>query len=221
MNATYAFTDEELVPHTQPTACYAFVDCETTGFAKLRNGVLTFATYITDANYNLLDEYYMEVRPDGSRDVVWTDDAQKVHGITWEKALTFPKIEESVSDLKEFLAKHPPMRFIAHNMAFDRRMVRELFEKTNHLTTEFDKYFPEQECTLKLLKDSGLITGKTRSLGEVCKQLGIDHNHHDAKSDAFVLIEIHKRIYNGKSKGNDAQLAIDEIAMEYEYDNWN
>lgn len=188
---------------------YAFTDVETTGFAKLRNGVITLATYVTDKDHNLIDEFYMEVRPDGAKHVVWSIDAEKVHKIPWERAIKFPPMEESVPRFKEFLDKFGPLTFIAHNMPFDRRMVKELFDKTGHLSVEFSKRFPEQWCTLQLLRKSGLIQSGTKSLGEVCKQLGIEHDHHDARSDAKVLIEIHKRITQS-NQGNDALFTSEE-----------
>lgn len=182
------------------TPAYAFIDCETTGFAAMRHCVITLTCFVTDASYNILGDIDLKFRPDGSKEVCWTDKAQEVHGISWEEAITFPPIADSLEELKAFLDGFGPLPFIAHNVAFDKRMVRDLFNKTLHISSVFDGYFPEFQDTVKLLKESGLITGDSKNLGEVCRQLGIEHNHHDARSDAFVLIEIHRRCKEAHNK---------------------
>jgi DNA polymerase III epsilon subunit-like protein len=198
-------------------ACYAFIDTETTGFDSLRNQVLTLACYVTDEDYNILGEHYGEFRPDGARDIVWSDDAEKVHGISWERAMSFPSLKDSCSQFIDFIKAHGELTFVAHNMPYDRRMLKGTFCRVDG---HFDLYqlFPKHEDTIKLLKDAGLISGKSKSLGGVCKELGIEHNHHDARSDAFVLIEIHKRCKQKKNMGNDALLVTDTVPLEIEYE---
>lgn len=183
-------------------AKYIFIDVETTGFAAMRHCVITLAAYVTDEDHNILGEFYGEFRPNGSKEICWTEDAERVHGITWDTAIKFPPISESLNRFRSFLKPFGPLTLLAHNMPFDRRMIRDLFSKDMAISSEFDNLFPEQFCTLKLLKDSGLVSTKSKSLGGVCTELGIEHNHHDARSDAFVLIEIHKRCYNKQNNGN-------------------
>jgi DNA polymerase III epsilon subunit-like protein len=186
-------------------AHYAFVDSETTGFDAFRHCVITMSMYITDAAYQIVDELHLRIRPDGSRDIVWSLEAQKVHGITWEEAMLFPPLETQAKVLDEFLAKHPPMTFVAHNVAFDRRMIRGMLAKQDRQWA-FYRAFPRFQDTVPLVKKSGLVGGKSKSLGPICKELGIAHDHHDAKSDAFVLIELHKRC--SEALGNDAEAVL-------------
>lgn len=178
---------------------YAFIDVETTGFDPLRNGVLTLACYITDDQYNLVGEHYGEFRPDGKREIVWGEEAEKVHGISWDRAQSFPDMETSSRYFLEFLEKYPPCTFVAHNMAFDRRMVRGTLAR-NDLHFRFYRCFPRFQDTIKLVKEAGLVSSKSKSLGVICKELGIEHDHHDARSDAKVLIQIHKLCTQALSK---------------------
>ena len=43
-----------------------------------------------------------------------------------------------------------------------------------------------------MARRAGIVTGKVTKLNIICEALGIEHNHHDATSDARVLIPIHK-----------------------------
>jgi DNA polymerase III epsilon subunit-like protein len=94
-------------------------------------------------------------------------------------------------------------------MAFDRRMVRGTLSKTDR-HFRFYKCFPRFQDTIKLVKDSGLTTGKSRSLGVICQELGIPHDHHDARSDAKVLIQIHKLATSKLGKENI--MSLTEVA---------
>jgi DNA polymerase III epsilon subunit-like protein len=186
------------------TATYAFTDVETTGFDSLRNCVITLSTYITDADYNIIDEHHGKFRPDGSRSVCWSDGAEKIHGISWEEAMEFPEIDVASELFMTFIEQFPPLIFVAHNVAFDRRMIKGTLSKTDR-HFRLSMAFKEYQDTVKMIKESGLVSSKTKSLGAVCKELGIAHDHHDAKSDAFVLIEIHRRC-NQAPKGDEQLL---------------
>lgn len=173
-------------------AYYAFIDTETTGFDSIRNQVITLSCYVTTKDYELLGEHHGKFRPEGKREIVWSNEAEKVHGISYDEALSFPSIPEGIDAYLEFLRQFPSLIFVAHNTAYDRRMLKGTFSRYDR---HFDLYgaFREYQDTLKMVKNSGLVSSKSKSLGVICKELGIDHDHHDARSDALVLIEIHKR----------------------------
>jgi DNA polymerase III epsilon subunit-like protein len=197
----------------QKSSKYAFIDTETTGFDSLRNQVITLACYVTDEDYQILGEYYGEFRPEGSPDIIWSREAEKVHGISYDEALKFPTILESIESYLGFIRPFSPLTFVAHNLAFDRRMLRGTFSR-------YDRHFELQQCfrdyddTVKLVKNSGLVSSKSKSLGLICKELGIAHDHHDARSDAKVLIEIHKRC---KLKVQDTPILDNTMEEEYVY----
>lgn len=186
---------------------YCFLDVETTGFDSIRNQVLTLACYVTDTDYNILGEHYGEFRPEGKREIIWSDDAAGMHGISYEEALRFPPIKDGISHFYSFIDEVAPggsLTFVAHNGAYDRRMLKGTFSRYDE-HFRLGTIFTTHQDTVKLLKDSGLISGKSKSLGKVCEELGIEHNHHDAKSDAFVLIEIHKRATEASRKKQEQQ----------------
>ena len=99
---------------------YCFLDVETTGFAAMRHCVITLAAFVTDDTYQIIDHIYLEFRPDGSKKVCWTDEAEKIHKIPWEKAIAFPPLEESFFKLRDFLDRFAPLILVAHNMPFER-----------------------------------------------------------------------------------------------------
>jgi DNA polymerase III epsilon subunit-like protein len=173
----------------------AFIDTETTGFDSIRNQVITLSCFITDLDYNILGEHHGYFRPEGKKDIVWSKDAEKVHGISYDEAMAYPTILESINAFYEFLGPYETLTFVAHNAAYDRRMLKGTFSR-------YDKHFRlgtifrEYEDTLKLVRNSGLVSSKSKSLGVICNELGIEHDHHNAKSDARVLIEIHKLCSN-------------------------
>ena len=178
----------------------SFTDTETTGFDAYRNQVITLSSFVTDQDYNIITEFHGRFRPDGRKDIVWSDGAEKIHKITWEEAMEFPTLKDESERYIEWLRSiEDDLDFVAHNMAYDRRMIKgTLFRH--------DLHFPWQNKhrhytdTIKLLKESSLDVGKSKSLGEVCKVLGIEHDHHDAKSDAFVLIKIHELSLKNKAR---------------------
>lgn len=188
-----SFTDIDT--HKSPvesSAVYAFTDVETTGFDSLRNCVITLSTYVTDIHYNIIGEHHGKFRPDGAKDIVWSMGAEEIHKITWAEAIQFPPISESGEEFLKFLEQFPKLIFVAHNAPFDKRMLNGTLSKVDgHF--RFNLAFNGMDDTVKMIKESGLTSGKSKSLGAVCIELGIEHNHHDAKSDAFVLIEIHRR----------------------------
>ena len=193
---------------------YAFIDVETTGFDSIRNQVLTLACYVTDGNYNILGEHYGEFRPEGKKEIVWSEGAEQVHGISYEQAITFPTVAESSASFIGFISQFPSLIFVAHNMAYDRRMIKGTISRVDGLHFDLYTRFREHQDTQKLLKRSGLVSGKSLSLGPVCKELGIEHDHHSAKSDAFVLIEIHKRCTQALNENSAFNNASNEEAKE-------
>jgi DNA polymerase III alpha subunit (gram-positive type) len=195
---------KEMYP-SKADATYCFIDTETTGFDPLRNQVLTLACYVTDESYNILGEHYGEFRPDGKREIVWSEGAEKVHGVSWQQSQAFKDAKEAGEDLLNFLEAFPSLTFIAHNMPFDRRMLRGTLSR-NDQHFRFYKCFPRFMDTIPLVKATGLTSSKSKSLGAICSELCIEHNHHDARSDAKVLIEIHKRCT--QALGNEALMTF-------------
>lgn len=177
------------------TAHYAFIDTETTGFDSIRNQVITLACFVTDKDYNVLGEHDGKFRPEGSRDIVWSKEAEKVHGISYDEAVSFPSIPEGIDAFIGFIEQYPRLIFVAHNCAYDRRMLKGTFSRYDR---HFDLYrnFRDYDDTLKLVRRTGLVSSKSKSLGAICKELKIKHNHHDARSDAEVLIKLHKLCRN-------------------------
>lgn len=192
---------------------YCFLDTETTGFDSLRNQVISLAAYITDPDYNLLGEFSTGIRPVGSKDVVWSLQAEDVHGITWHEAREFPELPEVHELLVNFL--NPWKRelvMVAHNMPFDRRMIKGTWsriEKHNEILS----YYRDFQCTLSMSRKSGLLPKKMTRLNHICEHLGIELDHHDAKSDAKALISLHRFL---TTNGQDNAILINQMGIEFD-----
>lgn len=186
-------------------------DTETTGFDSIRNQVITLSTFMVDKDYNVIGEHHGKFRPEGKKEIVWSVGAEEVHKISYDEAMTFPPIKQACEEYLQFLHKFQRSIMVAHNLPYDRRMLKGTFSRYD---LHFDLYnaFSDYQDTVKLVKDSGLVSSKSKSLGAVCKELGIAHDHHDAKSDAFVLIEIH-RLCNNR-KGNNALISFSDTGLE-------
>lgn len=172
----------------------SFTDVETTGFDSFRNQVITLSTFITDSSYKIINEFHGRFRPEGKKDLVWSTGAEDVHKISWEEAMEFPTVlEESQRYIEWLHSIDNDLEFVAHNMPYDRRMIRGTLFR-NDLHFPFNLKHREFSDTAQMIKKVMPSDLKSRSLGNVCTYYGIDHNHHDAKSDAFVLIRLHEII---------------------------
>ncbi len=76
-------------------AKYAFFDVETSGVHPMQHSILSIAIYVTDEHHNILGEFYEAVHPGftvkdyklgHSTVTLWSEDAEKVHGISWRDA---------------------------------------------------------------------------------------------------------------------------------------
>lgn len=161
------------------------------GFDSCRNHIITLSAFFTNAEHNIQSEFHGRFRPMGKKEVCWSDKAQEVHGISWEEAMEFPPAKQTAEEYCHHLSKLPPHAFIAHNTPYDKRMILGLLGMLD-LQWEFYRAFKEFQDTVKLVRDTKLVSSKSKSLGAICKELGIEHTHHDAASDAKVLIPIHK-----------------------------
>jgi len=188
---------------------YFICDAEFTGLDPIRNDLLEVCILVADKNYNLIDSFYSQVRPELINDVTWESEAQQVHGISKRKAKTFPRRRDFCISLLWFLKPYLNSEniFVCHALPekfFDKRrgqmswrfidyyFLEWAFRKEN-LQWSFWKIFSCDKLisTIQLArKHSGEYRG--HSLDKWVKVINFDLNHHTAESDAMACYELFK-----------------------------
>lgn len=125
------------------------IDWETSGAAfgkdssKFFQGISFGAIVFRTADFSVVEELYCMVKFDESK-WQWSDEAQKIHGLTREKleAEGFTA-EEAAGALAELILKYfgnTKVMFLGHNPEFDRRF-------TNQLLLNIDVEFSTERVT--------------------------------------------------------------------------
>ncbi len=104
-----------------------------------------------------------------------------IHGITWQDVRT----KRTFGQLWKELASHfEGIDFVvAHNASFDRRVLRECCSTYGIAVPDV-----EFHCTVKLARN--VLGIRPANLWNVCRELGIKLNHHEAGSDSEACARI-------------------------------
>lgn len=151
---------------------YAIVDIETTGGSAGKDRITEIAIYKHDGK-TVIDEYTSLVNPEKNIPYHIT----QLTGISNEMVADAPYFYEIAKDIVEFTKE---CIFVAHNVAFDYRFVKNEFAQ---LGFQFQK---DTLCTVKLSRK--LLPGhRSYSLGNLCSDLKIAINgRHRAGGDAYA-----------------------------------
>ena len=161
---------------------FAIVDLETTGFGKT-DRVIEIGIVLVDG-LEIAQEWETLVNP--KRDI----SNSHIHGITADLVSLAPTFEEVADEVSQFL--HDRI-FVAHNISFDRRMLKTEFERL-----ERDVNLGSGFCTLS-------ATGQ--KLSEACSAHGI-HNDwaHRALMDARATALLLTKVFRPSSDITSAQI---------------
>jgi len=115
-----------------------------------------------------------------------------IHGITWKDVRT----KRTFGQLWEELASHfEGIDFIAaHNASFDRRVLQECCS-----TYGIEMPDIEFRCTVKLSRS--ILGIRPANLSNVCRELGIALNHHEAGSDSEACARIMIQVLQKSDEG--------------------
>lgn len=106
-----------------------------------------------------------------------------VHGITWEDVKNAPSFDQIYLDgLRETIESVDVM--VAHNSGFDKRVLE---GTAMHYGLRLPKM--TWQCTVQMSRN--VLGIKPANLPNVCKELKIPLNHHDALSDALACAKIY------------------------------
>lgn len=173
------------------------MDLETTGVNVFDAEIITGFFIHADESFNVKSTYEIKCNP-----THWSDEAEKVHGITKQEASGFKKFSEVYQGLINWIDSCQPKQMWMHcnskvfgKLAFFDHAVLRLsmmgmgdvpYFKISNITP----FSTHSLCKIT----QGSYNFEGFSLDLVCKTLGISLKHHDAKSDALACLEIIKQL---------------------------
>jgi DNA polymerase III epsilon subunit-like protein len=176
----------------------AFVDVETTGFDSEKNESIQLACILTDKKLVTMGEFNQYAAPTDPNH--WTLGAEKIHGISYQKACGFQKRRLMLFNFMFFLkpfVSDKPIQFIYHaKNLFDFHFVESIFKKEG-LRSSFDKVFHQKHTvsTIEMANKYKALTGLSNAkLPTLTSYFNIPLNHHDAMSDTRACLEIYRQL---------------------------
>lgn len=177
----------------------AFIDFETTGLDPLSEP-LTLGMLLTNEDLDIISEHEIKFRPTG-----WSEEAEKIHGISRTTALNFPDPKEGLAKIKEIVPENTtiichsnPNMFLNNKYLgsyyFDVGVMKILFER-HELYHEYFKHFVKSESTHAMARDyfKGIVDRPRKlSLDSLCDYFGIELKHHNAMSDVWACYKLYK-----------------------------
>jgi len=165
---------------------YVIVDIETTGGNKNTGRITEIAAFKHDGE-KVIDSFETLVNPERQIPPF----VQRLTGISDEMVAAAPLFSEIAEKFDRFTAN---TIFIAHNVNFDYRFIREEFRK---IGMEFSR---RKMCTVQLSRKAfpGL---PSYSLGKITKELSIElDGHHRAAVDAKATTKLFEKIIRKESQ---------------------
>jgi DNA polymerase III epsilon subunit-like protein len=172
-------------------------DLETTGTNVFDAEIITGHFIYVDKNLQTRSEFTLQCNPSK-----WSYEAEKIHGITKEQASKYKKFSEVYLDLLNWLEAYDVKEAWMHTNAkmfgkltyFDHAILRlrmgDMGDVPYFLIEKLRPY--STHSLAKVLQNHFNFEGF--SLDLICKRLGIELKHHDAKSDALACLEIIKQL---------------------------
>lgn len=180
-----------------------FVDLETTGLDAMRNEILTASISVCD--YHTLDqieEIELTFKPQNLK--FWSQEAEAVHGISLQKALTFQDKIHSTNELIRFFKRNSspfPQPLVSHALNlkgyfFDQNFLLQHFMRSSQeLFFEFRKMAGVSQSTINYAKAIGGFPNY--KLSTLCAHFGIPLDHHNAKSDREACQKLYSIFRSG------------------------
>ncbi len=161
---------------------FSVIDIETSGGSPNNEKIIEIAIIKTDGN-KILESYCSLVYPEKRIPPFISG----LTGITNEMLEGAPKFFEIAAKIVEITKDTV---FVAHNVNFDYSFVKKEFQSLGY------KFSLNTLCTLSLSRRL-LKSHKSYSLGNICKDLGIEIvGRHRAEGDALATVELFKILYN-------------------------
>lgn len=167
------------------------VDFETTSLNVFEAEIITGFFAFLDDSFNVVDTLSIQCQP-----FKWSDEAEKIHGISKKEASRYRKFSEVYPDIVNFIYHTGANEFWCHSNSvmygkitpYDYAVLR-----PNMLNMGDGPYWAVNQLKpysthslAKVLHDRFTFSGY--SLDNVCKTLGIKLNHHNAESDCLATV---------------------------------
>jgi len=171
-----------------------FCDIETTGLDIFRNDILSLSIIkCSVVSFSIINQIALKFRPNFS---YWSDDAEKIHGITKEQAFNhghtidnlLEYLEPNKCEHGQILCSHSLFR----SYHFDQAFLLQYFTRQG-VRFEFFKYFLENRSTITYAKNTQLQVPNYK-LNTLCDYFNIELKHHDSESDTFACYQIYKKL---------------------------
>ncbi len=165
---------------------YAVIDIEGTGGKYNEESIIEIAVFLFDGQ-KVVDQFITLVNPEKPIQPF----VEKLTGITNKMVRRAPKFHEIA---KRIVKITEGAVFVAHNVDFDYRILRNEFERLG---------FPYERRTLDTIKLSEMLIPGLPAYGleKVCDELGINNGHrHRADGDALATVELLKILMEKDTK---------------------
>ena len=197
-----------------------FVDFETTSLDPWKGDILTGHMILTDDNYEIKDELEIRIKP--SPNTEWSEESALIHGIDrkatsdWNTRLRVcgellqwfsQNLEADYTQNKLIMMANPNgwwSEGVYHIPWFDWNFLFSMYWKEN-LMFALQKYFTQQSCeTLWYKAKQHKIKPNLKDISEY---LGVQLDHHDAKSDTYALYECWKTLTRERYRKTDSSVS--------------
>lgn len=206
---------------------YMPFDSETGGLDENKADLLTWYGAIMTEDYQIVDDLYLKLKPDGGRLPIAEAGALKVNGINLQQHLADPETvtySEGQAKITAMIKKHLKKngRFsnitpMGYNVPFDTRWTQKhILPPEVWLSLLHYKIWDVMQ-DVDFLKRAGWFPKELGSLGTVVEFLGIPkRNAHNAKEDTHMTIDVAKKvmeIMKSKKDGGGAGPQQDLISL--------
>ncbi len=180
---------------------YAILDIETTGGKFNEEGITEIAVYKFDGQ-TVVDQFISLVNPEKEIQ----EFVVKLTGINNKMLRNAPKFHDIAKRIIEITSN---CTLVAHNSAFDYRILRTEFKRLGY------DYLRNSLCTVELSQKL-ILDQPSYSLGKLCRGLGIPTtDRHRASGDAIATVKLFKLLLE-----KDTEKKIIKDTVQY-FDNRN
>ena len=171
-------------------------DLETTGLNVFDAEIITGFFCLLDDKLNVVDTRSIECNP-----FSWSDEAEKIHGITKKQASKFKQLKDVYQALIDWIDLsgateiwcHSNVKMYGKLIPYDYAILRmNMINMGDSAYWTINKLRPFS--THSLAKSQNRFTFESNSLDNICKQLSIELKHHNAESDCRATVEIIKQL---------------------------
>jgi oligoribonuclease (3'-5' exoribonuclease) len=177
-------------------------DTETTGKLPKIHCPLTAYFAVCDSNQQVIDELYLQMKPDDMSKLKVEQEAMDVNKINLQEHLADPATithSEARVKLKNFLIKHKikgkrkSYLPCGHNVAFDKDMVWEWIMPQEEFEEEVHYRTLDSSMITNFLKDIGFFPEEVGNLMSLVQYFNLPEKEaHTCKGDVLMNIDVYK-----------------------------